>query len=168
MYNKTELDIRSRDNVTKNGEVFTPTKIVKEMLELIPIDAWKDSSYCFLEPTSGNGQFLVEVLIKRVKNGLSIEQSLNTLIGMDITAINIKESRIRLYKKALELGELNRNRIKFILFNNIFRVKDSLKIMNDYGKKKGVLYNKKFVFEDPTGNGKVMSREERNSLKLRR
>jgi type I restriction-modification system DNA methylase subunit len=162
LYAKDELDIRSRDNVVNNGEVFTPKKIVNEMLELLPTEVWSDKSYCFLEPTCGNGNFLVEILIKRVDNGLTVIQALNTLIGMDITSINIKDSRVRLYRKSLELNpNVDKNKIKFILFNNIFAVKDSLKIMNDYANNKGVLHNKKFVFEDPTGNNKVMSEEER-------
>ena len=153
------IEIRSRENVTNNGEVFTPTKIVKEMLELIPPEAWKNPSYCFLEPTCGNGQFLVEVLLKRLRNGLSAEQSLNTLIGMDITAINIEESIDRLYQTAVESGDLSEKqklRILAILYNNIFKVDDSLKLMKEYGEKKGELYNKKFVYDDPTGNDRVI------------
>lgn len=162
MYKKGEIDIRSRENVSKNGEVFTPIKIVDEMLELLPKEVWPDKTYCFLEPTCGNGQFLERLLLKRIDNGLSMEEALNTMIGMDITDINIKDSRKRLYKiaKYNTTDKEVLERVKVILVNNIFKVNDSLEVLSDYGKKTGVLFNKKFAYNDPTGNNNVMSLEE--------
>jgi len=175
MYNETDLDIRNRDNVRNNGEVFTPTKIVDDMNALIPDSAWKDSSYVFIEPTCGNGQFLVRIFEKRIANGLSIEEALNTMIGMDITNDNILDSHKRLFELAcnamIEQGikpkskEWFENAVRFVAIvrNNIFLVKDSLKVMADYGKGSGDLTKKKFVFSDPTGNKQTMKPSDRDA-----
>ena len=97
MYAENDLDIRNRDNVRNNGEVFTPTPIVDSMNDLVPLDAWKDKEFVFIEPTCGNGQFLTRIFEKRIANGLTIEEALNTLIGMDITKENIWDSHLRLF-----------------------------------------------------------------------
>ena len=173
MYAENDLDIRNRDNVRNNGEVFTPTPIVDSMNDLVPLDAWKDTSFVFIEPTCGNGQFLTRIFVKRIANGLTIEEALNTLIGMDITADNIWDSHIRLFE--LACSEMLKNGIKkgskawfelairiiAIVRNNIFKVEDSLKVMNDYGKGKGTLATKRFVYIDPTGNKQTIKPSDR-------
>ena len=164
MYAETDLDIRNRDNVRNNGEVFTPTKIVDDMNNLVPTSAWNDPSFVFIEPTCGNGQFLTRIFEKRIANGISITDALNTLIGMDITNDNILDSHKRLFELAcnamITQGIKPKSKqwydmavqIVAIVRNNIFLVKDSLKVMADYGKGTGDLAKKKFVFSDPTGN----------------
>ena len=77
--------IRSKENVRNNGEVFTPTHIVDDMLKLIPEKAWKDPSFVFIEPTCGNGQFLVRIFQKRIDADIPVLDALNTIIGMDIS-----------------------------------------------------------------------------------
>ena len=146
MYAENDLDIRNRDNVRNNGEVFTPTPIVDSMNDLVPESAWKDTEFVFIEPTCGNGQFLTRIFEKRIANGLSIEEALNTLIGMDITADNIWDSHKRLFelacsymaKNGIEKGSKawfeQAVRIIAIVRNNIFLVHDSLDVMNKYGK----------------------------------
>ena len=175
MYNDTDLDIRNRDNVRNNGEVFTPTKIVDEMNALIPDSAWKDGSFVFIEPTCGNGQFLVRIFEKRIANGLSIEAALNTIIGMDITNDNILDSHKRLFQLACnamttqgikpQSKQWFENAVRFvaIIRNNIFLVKDSLEVMANYGKGTGDLTKKKFVFSDPTGNKQTMKPSDRDA-----
>ena len=79
MYAENDLDIRNRDNVRNNGEVFTPTPIVDSMNDLVPKSAWEDKEFVFLEPTCGNGQFLTRIFEKRIANGLSIEEALKIL-----------------------------------------------------------------------------------------
>ena len=172
MYAENDLDIRNRDNVRNNGEVFTPTPIVDSMNNLVPESAWKDTEFVFIEPTCGNGQFLTRIFEKRIANGLSIEEALNTLIGMDITADNIWDSHKRLFELACSYMDKNgikqgskeweeqAIRIIAIVRNNIFKVDDSLKVMNEYGKGKGTLATKRFVYNDPTGNKQTVKPSE--------
>ena len=145
--------IRSKENVRNNGEVFTPTYIVDDMLKLIPVKTWKDPEYVFLEPTCGNGQFLVRIFQKRIDSNIPVLDALNTIIGMDISEENIIDSRKRLFELASQIKRINKAKAKAIIINNIFQVDDSLKVLKEYGEGKGILYNKKFVYSDPTGNG---------------
>ena len=62
MYNETDVDIRNRDNVRNNGEVFTPTPIVDAMNNLIPESAWTDKEFVFIEPTCEMGNSLLVFL----------------------------------------------------------------------------------------------------------
>lgn len=59
--------IKSRKRVRNYGEVFTPEKIVKMMLDLPGIrGACQDLTATFLEPAVGEGAFLVEVLSRKM------------------------------------------------------------------------------------------------------
>jgi hypothetical protein len=148
---------QSRENIRLFGEVFTPTETVLKMLELIPDHAWEDPEYVFLEPTCGDGQFLVEILRKRIASGISIEESLNTIIGMDISPENIRTSKNRMWCVARDAQEkrsrTTESRFKAILQNNIFLVEDSLATIREYKAGKGMLADFLFVYNDPTGNG---------------
>ena len=168
-YGNEEIDTTSRENVKKNGEVFTPFATVEQMQSLFPDSVWADPSYIFIEPTSGNGQFLVKIFEKRIKHGIDIETALNTMIGMEINKETLIMSHFRLYERVcaqmMVIGikpnskKWKENAIRYVAIvrNNIFCVKDSLKVMADYGKGKGKIAEKKFVFIDPTGNGEIMN-----------
>jgi len=43
------------------GEVFTPTKLVNEMLDKLPEEVWSDPTKTWLDPSCGTGNFLLEV-----------------------------------------------------------------------------------------------------------
>ena len=169
MYTKDEKDIRSRKNVRDKGEVFTPFAIVEKMLELIPEAAWKDPEYVFLEPTCGNGQFLVKILEKRLSVGIPLETALNTIIAMDISSENILESHQRIYeicakeliKMKLSKEEYSKKCIRLICIatNNIFRT-DELKALDEYKQGRGVLYRLKYFYTDPSGNDCVYTEEK--------
>lgn len=162
----------SRENVREHGEVFTPINLVDDMLALIPDEKWADKSFCVIEPTSGNGQFLVRIFKKKIEAGLSVEEALNTIIGMEINTETLRESRERLSKLAarrLRFERKRKPRAKYwfkmaakciaIVENNIFKVDDSLSVMDSYNKQAGVLYDKKFIFKDPNGNNDVLDEE---------
>ena len=46
---------RSKERITKNGEVFTPKSLVEKMMDKIPEEKWKDPNSVWLEPTFGSG-----------------------------------------------------------------------------------------------------------------
>ena len=170
MYDSGELDIRSKDNVRDKGEVFTPFAIVDKMCDLIPDVAWDDPEYCFLEPACGNGQFLVRIFERRIAAGMSIEDTLNTIIGMDLTHQNVLDCHFRLYERAcyqmLVEGMTSQSRLWFsravrliaIVINNIFRVDDSIAYINS-----GKLGTRKFFSVDPTGHDQTLSAEQQKA-----
>ena len=52
-----------------NDEVFTPPKIVNNMLDMLPSDLWSNPDAKFLDPVSKTGVFLREIA-KRLMAGL--------------------------------------------------------------------------------------------------
>lgn len=87
---------RTQARVKATGEVFTPTELVREMLEQIPIDQFQDPTKTFLDNSCGDGQFLGEVLIRKMENGSTFEQALSTIYGVDMMQDNVDLCRERL------------------------------------------------------------------------
>ena len=87
---------RDRSRVKATGEVFTPTPLVQEMLDQIPSNQFNDPTKTFLDPSCGDGQFLGEVLIRKMENGSTFEQALSTIYGVDLMQDNVDLCRERL------------------------------------------------------------------------
>jgi len=87
---------RDRLRVKATGEVFTPTPLVQEILEKLPLEQFTDPAKTFLDPSCGDGQFLGEVLIRKMENGSTFEQALSTTYGVDLMQDNVDLCRERL------------------------------------------------------------------------
>lgn len=87
---------RDKVRTRQTGEVFTPTELVQEILDQLPQDQFTDSNKTFIDPSCGDGQFLSEVLIRKVENGSTFEQALSTIYGVDIMKDNVDVCRDRL------------------------------------------------------------------------
>ena len=87
-----------RDNlrIKSSAEVFTPTSLVQIYLDKLPKEVFTDPSKTSLDPSCGDGQFLGEVLIRKVENGIEFEQALSTIYGVDIMQDNVDLCRERL------------------------------------------------------------------------
>ena len=96
--NRTYMGGVERDQlrVKATGEVFTPTELVREMLKQIPIEQFQDPTKTFLDNSCGDGQFLGEVLIRKMENGSTFEQALSTTYGVDLMQDNVDQCRERL------------------------------------------------------------------------
>ncbi len=82
--------------VKATGEVFTPTELVQDMLNKIPKELLADPSKTFLDQSCGDGQFLSEILIAKVENGIDFETALSTIYGVDIMEDNVRLCQDRL------------------------------------------------------------------------
>ena len=87
---------RDKARIKATGEVFTPTPLVQEILDTFDQTVFLDSSKTFLDPTCGDGQFLGEVLIRKVENGINFETALSTIYGVDLMEDNVELCRERL------------------------------------------------------------------------
>ena len=87
---------RDKLRVKATGEVFTPTPLVREILDKISLDQFTDPTKTFLDNSCGDGQFLGEVLIRKIENGSTFEQALSTIYGVDIMIDNVDLCRERL------------------------------------------------------------------------
>ncbi len=94
-----EILVKSKDRIENFGEVFTPIKIVNDMLDNIPSEMFeKDKT--FLEPSCGEGIFLVEILKRKLKDIDTKKDAvwcISTLYGIDIQEDNIKATRKNLF-----------------------------------------------------------------------
>jgi len=99
----TDGGIKSKARVAEFGEVFTPKNIVDDMLDLVKEESYRIDS-TFLEPACGNGNFLVEILRRKLetaKNDLenferSVFVALSSTYGIDIQLDNVEESKARM------------------------------------------------------------------------
>ena len=112
-------NIRTKDRVRELGEVFTNEREVNAMLDLIPnltIDM------TFLEPTCGNGQFVVEILKRKFdlcKKKSDYINALKAVYAIDIMQDKVEECKQRvldLYKSYNQKED-----VKFILDTQIFQ-----------------------------------------------
>jgi len=82
--------------VKSTGEVFTPIHTVQRMLNNLPQDLFEDTTKTFLDNSCGDGQFLGEILIRKMENGSTFEQALSTIYGVDLMPDNVDLCRERL------------------------------------------------------------------------
>jgi hypothetical protein len=87
---------RDKARVKATGEIFTPTPLVQEILDRLPTAVFSNPDKTFLDPSCGDGQFLGEVLIRKMENGSTFEQALSTIYGVDLMQDNVDECRKRL------------------------------------------------------------------------
>lgn len=88
---------RSKERITKNGEVFTPKSLVEKMMDKIPEEKWKDPNSVWLEPTFGSGNMLICMLERRIASGVEPVQAVKTLYGVELMQDNVDlcKDRIR-------------------------------------------------------------------------
>ncbi|WP_460185378.1 DNA methyltransferase [Thermopirellula anaerolimosa] len=100
--------MKSKRRVTDFGEVLTPQHIVNAMLDLVKNETERIDSR-FLEPACGTGNFLVEVLNRKLrvvesryaKSQVEYERyailAVSSIYGIDILEDNAEECRQRLF-----------------------------------------------------------------------
>ena len=108
----------------ETAEIFTPNAMVNEMLDQLPQSVWGKNK-TFLDPASGNGQFLVWVLIRKIQRGIKPLDALKSLYGVDLMTDNTEECRGRLLQIARVFGKITSKHIIAVLSNVV--CKDSLK-----------------------------------------
>ena len=87
---------REKNRIKATGEVFTPTELVQEMLDKLDPELFRDSTEPFLDPSCGDGQFLSEVLIRKLEAGIDFADALATIYGVDLMPDNVDLCRERL------------------------------------------------------------------------
>lgn len=131
--------IKSKKRVADHGEVFTAEREVKAMCDLVAQECDRIDSR-FLEPACGDGNFLAEILIRKLSTVKKLYKSnpydferysvlaITSLYGVDILADNVNECRSRLfelwdkeYKSVCKksTNDETREAVKYILSKNI-------------------------------------------------
>jgi type I restriction-modification system DNA methylase subunit len=122
----------TKDRIKGLGEVYTPRFIVEEMLDL-NLELSYNINTTYLEPTCGNGNFLDEILRRKLSNCKDLEDiktSFRNIYGADICPSNVEDTKQRLLLIVKEVfNDLTDDfidELKDILLLNII-VQDSLK-----------------------------------------
>ena len=131
--------VKSKDRVANHGEVFTAEREVKAMCDLVG-NMCDDYSKRFLEPACGDGNFLAEILSRKLANlkknyrrsAYDFERysvvAVSSIYGVELLIDNVIECRNRLYNiwekeyKAVckkDCNEQTRMAVKYILSKNI-------------------------------------------------
>ena len=134
-----EKQVKSKQRVADHGEVFTAEREVNAMLDLVKHETENIDSR-FLEPACGNGNFLAEILRRKLavvkkkykKSKSDYEKfsvlAVSSIYGVDILLDNVVACRERLFTiwyheyKAVCKKEVNEDCLKavrFILGKNI-------------------------------------------------
>jgi RNA processing factor Prp31 len=135
----TKSSITSRKRVTDHGEVFTSEREVNAMLDLVKQETERIDSR-FLEPACGDGNFLSEILNRKLKivegryNKSQKELDKYSLIaitsiyGVELLEDNVERCRERLFEiyldwyNSVSQGQQNEHLfdcVKFVLRKNI-------------------------------------------------
>lgn len=130
---------KSKQRIADHGEVFTAEREVNAMLDLVKQETERIDSR-FLEPACGNGNFLAEILRRKLtvvksrygKNAADYERyaviAVSSVYGVEILLDNVQECRERLYdiwndfytkQCKLDANDETRQAVRFILQKNI-------------------------------------------------
>lgn len=128
------MQVKSRERVREHGEVFTAEREVKAMCDLVENETARIDS-TFLEPACGDGNFLVEILRRKLdaakkrysrsREELAFQsvRALMSLYGVDILADNVARCRERLFGTWREVSGVDSEAVaavaRFVLEKNI-------------------------------------------------
>jgi len=88
---------RDKLRVKATSEVFTKTEDVQTCLNEFEDEIWLDVNKKFIDPSCGDGQFLSEVVIRKMeRSGCTLEQALSTTYGVELMEDNVKLCKERL------------------------------------------------------------------------
>ena len=134
-----KTQIKSKKRVAEHGEVFTNEREVKAMCDLVAQECDRIDSR-FLEPACGDGNFLAEILTRKLTTVKKLYKSnpydyerysvlaISSVYGVDIMQDNVFECRERLFKlwdkeyKSVckkAISDETREAVKYILSKNI-------------------------------------------------
>lgn len=139
----SEKLIKSKERVQKHGEVFTPSWMVQKMLDTEGVkEATEDIYATFLEPSSGDGNFLVAILERKLEAVTQQFDKMNwktkslfalaSIYGIEFLEDNLELARFKMldnymgwYEKAfgerLSVNTGFYKSTKFIIHKNIIR-----------------------------------------------
>lgn len=133
-----EKQVKSKQRVVEHGEVFTNEREVRAMCDMVSQECNRIDSR-FLEPACGNGNFLAEILRRKLvvvknrykKSADDYEKysviAVTSIYGVELLSDNAQECRQRLFdiwnkeytKNCKTANDTCRDNVRFILSRNI-------------------------------------------------
>ena len=133
-----EKQVVSKQRVADHGEVYTAKREVNAMLDLVKEETERIDSR-FLEPACGTGNFLVEILNRKME---AVHRAVSSMYGVELLPDNVETCIERLFQQFKEIyrehQSVNASNkleqcIKFLLRKNIL-CGDALTMLQSNGK----------------------------------
>jgi hypothetical protein len=102
---RTKKIVKSKKRTAEFGEVFTPPALISKMLEGLPQRLFTENA-SFIDPFCGNGNFLVEIMERKIAMGVPPQKAMDKTYGVDISRDNLVEAKKRMHKFAAKCGTL--------------------------------------------------------------
>ena len=88
---------RDKLRIKFTSEIFTKTKDVIILLYELDDSVWLDLNKKFIDPSCGDGQFLSEVVIRKMeRSNCTLEKALSTTYGVELMEDNVQLCKERL------------------------------------------------------------------------
>lgn len=105
-----------------SDEVFTPPKLVNEILDLLSVDLWRDKNVTFLDPCCKSGVFLREIA-KRLLEGLKdeipeLQERIDHIFQKQLFGIAITEMTSLLCRRSLYCSKFANGKYSISIFNS--------------------------------------------------
>lgn len=128
--------LTKQERIRKYGEVFTPSDMVAKMCDMLEDES--PSAFApdktFLEPTCGDGEFVVEILRRKFDNCKTrsdFTTALGSVYGLEIQADNVAECIRRVTTLCQQYFKPTKAELQII--NDHYIMCDSLKVMRMMG-----------------------------------
>lgn len=117
----TETRVARRKGKNSTSEFFTPSSLVSKMCDKIPSTDWSNPTKTFLEPCFGNGNFLVEIIRRRIVDySIDWKIVLNNLYGVELMSDNVQEAKDRIIELLKSLNiDFNKQEARDIMDKNL-------------------------------------------------
>ena len=117
----TETRLARRKGSGGTQEFFTPSSLVSKMCDKIPSTDWANPAKTFLEPCFGNGNFLVEIIRRRIVDySIDWKIVLNNLYGVELMPDNVQEAKDRIIELLKSLNiDFNEQEARDIMDKNL-------------------------------------------------
>ena len=102
---------RDKARIKATGEIFTPTDLVDQILDKLPLDIFTDKTKTVIDPSMGDGQFICQILIRRLENGMNFDDAISGIYGIDIMESNVELAKERIL--------CNQSHLKHIVDKNL-------------------------------------------------
>lgn len=144
---------RSQERIKKGGEVFTPSVIIEQMMDMVSDQTiWSDPLKTFLDPTCGNGNILIGMLKRRLANGVSAKDAVSTLYGVELMQDNVDLARKRIAETigTHEYDDIIEHNIVCANFFDWNFDPDDWRLKTEIEKKEDKIIEKKGKMQSPT------------------
>jgi len=99
--------IHTPENIAAFGEIFTPTKIVNEMLDLLDPKVWSDPATVFVETSCGDGAFFLPIIERRYEalgggrenreaDHQALSVAINSIWGAEVQPTHVRACRAKI------------------------------------------------------------------------